>query len=175
MFLIGIQVGIAQESDILAPGAVLRKLPGEYGFTEGPAADPWGNVYFTDQPNDRILKWDGAEGQVVEWMKPAGRANGLFVASNGQLLAAADEHNQLWSIGPDKAINQGNVYLTGRGVTVFDKTGKQIEHIDIPQPWTANVTFGGTAHNLLFITASKAAYTIEMRVKGIADAAPKLK
>ena len=38
---------------------------------------------------------------------------------------------------------EGNVYLTGKGVTVFDKTGKKIEQIDVPEPWTANVCFGG--------------------------------
>jgi len=62
--------------------------------------------------------------------------------------------------------NQGNVYLTGRGVTVFDKTGKQIEHLDVPEPWTANITFGGKDRDLLFITASKNVYGLKMRVAG---------
>jgi gluconolactonase len=61
---------------------------------------------------------------------------------------------------------EGNVYLTGRGVTVFDKTGKQIEHIDIAEGWTANVCFGGKDRHLLFITASKGVYGVKMRVKG---------
>jgi uncharacterized protein involved in outer membrane biogenesis len=58
------------------------------------------------------------------------------------------------------------VYLTGKGVTVFDKTGKQIEHIDVAEPWTANITFGGKDRDLLFITASKNVYGLKMRVKG---------
>ena len=58
------------------------------------------------------------------------------------------------------------VYLTGRGVTVFDKSGNQIEHIDVPEPWTANITFGGKDRDLLFITASKNVYGLNMRVKG---------
>ena len=29
--------------------------------------------------------------------------------------------------------SQGNVYSTGKGVTVFDNSGKQIEHIDVPE------------------------------------------
>jgi gluconolactonase len=62
--------------------------------------------------------------------------------------------------------SDGNVYLTGRGVTVFDKTGKQIEHIDVPEPWTANITFGGKDRHLLFITASKSVYGLKMRVRG---------
>ncbi len=61
---------------------------------------------------------------------------------------------------------EGNLYLTGRGVTVFDKTGKQIDHIDVPEPWTANVCFGGKDHKTLFITASKSLYSIQLRVKG---------
>ena len=62
--------------------------------------------------------------------------------------------------------NEGNVYLTGRGVTVFDKTGKQIEQIPVPEGWTANVTFGGKDRDLLFITASKSVYGLKTRVKG---------
>ncbi|MFC1739896.1 SMP-30/gluconolactonase/LRE family protein, partial [Pseudomonadota bacterium] len=63
----------------------------------------------------------------------------------------------------------GNVYLTGQGVTVFSANGEQIEHIEVPQPWTANVTFGGKQHDMLFITASKAIYGLKMRVKGVAQ------
>ena len=40
--------------------------------------------------------------------------------------------------------NENNLYLTGKGVMVFGPTGKQIEHIQVPdEPWTANVCFGG--------------------------------
>jgi len=60
----------------------------------------------------------------------------------------------------------GDLYLCGPGVTIFDKTGKQIEHIDVPEPWTANVSFGGKDHKTLFITASKSLYSLQLRVKG---------
>ena len=63
--------------------------------------------------------------------------------------------------------NQGNVYLTGKGVTVFNKRGKQIEHIKVDEGWTANVCFGGKDRTTLFITAMKSLYTLEMRVKGV--------
>jgi gluconolactonase len=62
---------------------------------------------------------------------------------------------------------QGNVYVTGKGVTVFNPGGKQIEHIDVAEPWTANVCFGGKDRRTLFITASKSFYALQMRVKGV--------
>ena len=63
--------------------------------------------------------------------------------------------------------SQGNLYLTGKGVSVFDRTGKKIEQIDVPEPWTANVCFGGKDRRTLFITASKGFYSIRTRVKGV--------
>jgi gluconolactonase len=274
-------------SSIIAPGAKVEKLAGEYAFTEGPATDIHGNVYFTDQPNDRIVKWHAEDGRVEDWLKPAGRSNGMYFDSEGNLVTCADDRNQLWSIAPDKTVtvllkdhdgklfngpndlwirpdggiyftdplyarnywtrdkasqldgqhvyflgkedpkpirvatdlrqpngiigtpdgktlyvadigarrtyaydiehdgalknkrlfcelgsdgmtldSDGNVYLTGRGVTVFDKTGKQIEHIPVPEGWTANVTFGGVDRRLLFITASKGIYGLKMSVTG---------
>jgi gluconolactonase len=63
--------------------------------------------------------------------------------------------------------DEGNVYLTGKGVTVFDRGGKQIEHIAIDEPWTANVCFGGRDRHTLFITASRGLYGLRLRVKGV--------
>ena len=61
---------------------------------------------------------------------------------------------------------EGNIYLTGKGVTVFDKTGKKIGNIPVPEKWTANVCFGEKNRKTLFITASKGFYKIGTRVKG---------
>jgi gluconolactonase len=33
----------------------VEKLAGDFSFTEGPAVDAMGNVYFTDIPNHLIL------------------------------------------------------------------------------------------------------------------------
>ena len=62
---------------------------------------------------------------------------------------------------------KGNVYLTGKGVTVFAPSGKQIEHIAVDAGWTANVCFGGKDRQTLFITASEGLYGLRMRVKGV--------
>ena len=38
---------------------------------------------------------------------------------------------------------KGNIYLTGNGVDIYNTTGEKIEHIDVPEKWTANICFGG--------------------------------
>jgi gluconolactonase len=88
--------------NIIAERAKLVLVAEEYEFTEGPAADKEGNVYFTDQPNDRILKWNASNNTVSEYMKPSGRSNGLYFDNNDNLLSAADEKNELWRINSDK-------------------------------------------------------------------------
>lgn len=272
-------------SAVIAPGAKLEKLAGDFKFTEGPTADKDGNIFFTDQPNDRIMKWS-VDGKLSTFLQPAGRANGMFFDTKGNLIACADEKMELWSITPDgkhtvlaneyegKPINssndvwvradgslfftdpfykrewwthdkppqgteqvyflsadrktlkrvttdlkqpngiigtpdgkrlfvadiragktysydiqpdgslankqlhcelgsdgmtldtEGNLYLTGKGVTVFDKSGKKITNIPVPENWTANVSFGGKDHKTLFITASTGLYSIQMKNRG---------
>jgi gluconolactonase len=282
----GLHRSHAADSPVIAPGATVQKLADGFSFTEGPTADADGNVYFTDQPNDRILKWS-VDGKLSTFLEPAGRANGMCFDRQGQLIACADDKNQLWSISPSgeitvlvenyqgKLLNgpndvwvgpnndlwftdpfykrpwwkhespqqdgqhvyylspdrkrlvrvaddleqpngiigtadgktlyvadirarktyrydiqpdgslanktlfcelgsdgmtideENNLYLTGRGVTVFNKEGQKIEHIAIDEPWTANVCFGGKDRQTLFITASKGLYSIRLRVKGM--------
>ena len=62
----------------------------------------------------------------------------------------------------------GNVYLTGKGVLIFDKDGKKVSTIAIDEPWTANVCFGGKGMKTLFVTAGKSLYSVEMTTKGAA-------
>jgi gluconolactonase len=85
------------ENPILVPGAKLEKLADGFIFTEGPASDADGNIYFTDQPNDRIMIWS-VDGKLSTFMQPCGRSNGLCFDNGGKLIACADEHNELWSI-----------------------------------------------------------------------------
>jgi len=275
----------ASAESVIAPGAKLEKLAGDFKFTEGPTVDARGNLFFVDQDNNRIMEW-GTDGKLSTFMQPSGYANGMCFDAKGNLIACADEHNQLWSIAPDKTVTvlvtnfngkylngpndvwvapngamyitdpffkrtwwdhstmaltneevywlspdrktltrvtddlkrpngitgtpdgknlfiadmganqtwrydiqpdgsltnkmlicragsdgmtidaEGNLYLTGRGVTVFDKAGQQIDHVDVPEGWTANVCFGGPEHKTLFITASKSLYSVQLRVKG---------
>lgn len=91
----------AQQTSIVKNGAELVKVSNAYSFTEGPASDKAGNVYFTDQPNDKIIKWNAEDNSLSVFKEPAGRANGLYFDHNGNLLAAADEKNELWRIDKD--------------------------------------------------------------------------
>jgi gluconolactonase len=72
-----------------------------FSFTEGPATDRHGNVYFTDQPNDRIHRWDARTGKVSLFLQGTGRSNGMIFDRGGNLIAAADMHGELWKIRPD--------------------------------------------------------------------------
>jgi len=63
--------------------------------------------------------------------------------------------------------NKGNIYLAGNGVTIYDPSGKKLEHIDVPENWTANLCFGGKNKDILFITAMGSLYTIKMNAKGV--------
>ena len=284
-----LELSLAQkESRLIMSGAALTQVASGYKFTEGPACDRAGNVFFTDQPNDQILKWKVVDGSVSTYMKKTGRSNGLYFDNSGNLLACADLDNQLWEIGPDKSVTvlvkdfqgkklngpndlwvdekggvyftdpfykrdywsrtendiedenvyylspdrtslkmvangfvrpngivgtkngkflfvvdinakktyryrinkldgelydrqlfvemgsdgmtidkKGNLYLTGKGVTIFNKKGKKIGHIDVPERWTANICFGGVDQKKLFITAMGSLYTLNMKMKGV--------
>jgi gluconolactonase len=276
--------GKQKTSPIIADGATLQLVSDQFKFAEGPATDKKGNVFFTDQPNNKIWKFD-TNGKLSVFMDNAGRSNGMDFDNDGNLISCADENMQLWSIDPKKKVtvlvkdykgkllngpndvfvtskgkiyftdpyyqreywkrkspdldgqkvyylkgknnpvvvcdnlkkpngivgtpdgrylyvadiegnktyrftieadgslsdqalfvnqgsdgmtmdNKGNVYLTGKGVTVYDKEGNKIEHIDVPADWTGNITFGGKDKDILFITASQKAYTLKMKVKG---------
>jgi gluconolactonase len=270
---------------VIEPGAKLEKLSSEFSFTEGPTCDAAGNVFFTDQNNNRIMEWS-LDGKLSTFLQPSGRANGMYMDAKGNLIACADEKNALWSISPDKKVTvlikdyqgkylngpndvwvapngdmfisdpfykrtwwdhdtmaldseqvfylsadgktlkqitsdltkpngitgspdgktlyvadigadltwkydiqpdgslanktlfckkgsdgmtideMGNIYITGHGITVFDKTGAKIEHIEVKEPWTANLSFSGRDHKTLFITASKCIYSIRLKYRG---------
>ena len=113
--------------------------------------------------------------------------NGIIGTPDGKMLYVADigaRKTYVYNIEADGTLsgkklfcsmgsdgmtidNEGNVYLTGRGVTIFNSAGEQIEHIPIDAGWTANVTFGGADRQTLFITATDSLYAVRTRVKGV--------
>ena len=70
----------------IGPVGKVEKLHGGFGFTEGPAADRHGNVYFTDIPNERIHKVDAA-GKLSVFLHPSKHCNGLMFSAAGEMFA----------------------------------------------------------------------------------------
>lgn len=94
----------AAQQDLVASGTQIRKLAGGFTFTEGPAVDAQGNIYFSDIPNSRIHKWS-LEGGLSTFREDTEQANGLFFASDGTLLACQSrEGRRLVQYGPHGAV-----------------------------------------------------------------------
>ena len=94
LFLFLVLVCNGQSQRIIAKNAEVEIAGTGFIFTEGPAVAPNGNVYFTDQPNDRIHIWDEKEG-ISLYLEGTGRSNGMYFNAKGQLVTCADEKNQL--------------------------------------------------------------------------------
>jgi len=95
----------AENASVVAAGTKVEKLCGGFRFTEGPAADAKGNIFFSDIPNNRIHKWS-LEGRLSTFRENSGGANGLFFDKKGNLLACEGGGRRLASIDP-----QGNVTM----------------------------------------------------------------
>ncbi len=96
---IGAAAAPALASELVAPGAKVELLAGGFMFTEGPACDAEGNVYFTDIPNERIHKWS-VDGKLTTFRENSGKANGLYFDREGNLLACEGGNRRLTSISP---------------------------------------------------------------------------
>ncbi len=77
----------------LTPGKFLgavqveTSIPGESVFSEGPAVDAHGIVYFTNIPAEQILRWDPVHQSLSCFRYPSRKANGLRFDPEGRLLA----------------------------------------------------------------------------------------
>lgn len=70
----------------IGPVGKITKLHSGFMFTEGPAPDGKGNVYFSDIPVDKIYKID-AHGKLSVFTDKSDHANGLKFNSKGELVA----------------------------------------------------------------------------------------
>lgn len=68
----------AQSNDIVAEGETPVRISDSYSFTEGPAADAKGDVFFTDQPNNKIYRWNCESGEITLFTDQSGRSNGMY-------------------------------------------------------------------------------------------------
>ena len=101
-------------SDLLIHGESLETLWEEGGFTEGVAAGPDGNMYFSDfaQPFDarpaRVMKFDPRSGKTTVHCPDSGMGNGLMFMRDGRLIGCCASplggHRALVEFKPDGQI-----------------------------------------------------------------------
>ena len=87
----------AEKVSVVAEGAKVEKVAGGFKFTEGPAADAEGNIFFTDIPNNRIHKRT-LDGKLITFEKDSGGANGLFFDKKGNLLVCEGGNRRVVAI-----------------------------------------------------------------------------
>ena len=132
------------------------ELVGEgYRFTEGPAVDREGVVYFCDSGADRIYKI-GVEGKPVVFKENSGGATGLMFGADGRLCAAESKRKRVVSYAPDgkvtvlaTGVTPNDLAVTSKGDVYFTDTETQrVYHI--PVKGVARVVFqNGRSGNLL--------------------------
>jgi gluconolactonase len=76
----------AKRIEGIGPTGPIKKVQGEFQFTEGPAWDGQGRLYFTDIPANRIVRYEPG-GEAATWLEPSGHANGLMVNAEGTIFA----------------------------------------------------------------------------------------
>jgi gluconolactonase len=126
-FALRAQTTFFDRDSLVVPGAVPRLIASQFSFTEGASVDRKGNVFFTDQPNNKIWEYD-AKGQLTLWLDSAGRSNGTYFDRKGNLVTCADEKGELWSISPGKKItvlmkDLGGHQLNGPNDVWIDRKG----------------------------------------------------
>jgi gluconolactonase len=93
------QLAAADPIPDLGPTGPVTKVQGDFAFTEGPAVDRQGNLFFTDIPNNRIHRLD-REGKLTVFREPSGHANGLMFLGTGELVAC-EMDGRVVAIQPD--------------------------------------------------------------------------
>ncbi|HEV8069668.1 MAG TPA: SMP-30/gluconolactonase/LRE family protein [Planctomycetaceae bacterium] len=86
--------GSPQLQDILIPDEPWKLVADGYKFTEGPAANAKGEVFFNDIPNSKTYKID-LDGKVTLFLADSKQGNGQAFGPDGQLYAVASATNQI--------------------------------------------------------------------------------
>lgn len=100
ILLLPLSLNAQDINSILEEGSKIEKISTGYSFTEGPAVNQDGEIYFTDQPNNKIYIWNEQTGFRDFNVDPE-RSNGLYFDSDGNLVACADYRNKLIRIDMD--------------------------------------------------------------------------
>src|SRR6059036_2748072 len=70
----------------IGPTGEVKKVQGNFQFTEGPAADRDSNLYFSDVAGDKLYKID-ANGELSTILDPSHNTNGLMLNAAGNIVA----------------------------------------------------------------------------------------
>ncbi|MEW6303710.1 MAG: SMP-30/gluconolactonase/LRE family protein [Verrucomicrobiota bacterium] len=81
----------------IGPVGEIRKVHTGFVFTEGPAADATGALYFTDVRTNRIYK-AGLDGKLSTFLENSEGCNGLMFAASGKLIACQGRANRVIAI-----------------------------------------------------------------------------
>jgi len=86
--------GSQQLKEILLPGADWQLIAKDYKFTEGPAVNAKGEVFFNDVPNSKTYRI-GLDGQVSVFLSDSKRGDGQNFGPDGRLYAVAGGTEQI--------------------------------------------------------------------------------
>jgi sugar lactone lactonase YvrE len=75
-------------SQIVIPGEEWQLVSEGHQFTEGPACDKQGNVYFVDVPKSQIFRIEAATNKAALWLDNADKISGLMFGGDGRLYGA---------------------------------------------------------------------------------------
>lgn len=121
--------GSAQLREILIPGEEWTLVAEGYKFTEGPAPNARGEVFFNDIPSSKAYKI-GLDGNVAPFLDDAKNANGQAFGPDGRLYAVQGNPAQVVAYEPDGKMTviadnirgndlvvrkDGSVYVTNPG------------------------------------------------------------
>jgi sugar lactone lactonase YvrE/enterochelin esterase-like enzyme len=125
-------------AEILDPESDWEVVSQGYKFTEGPAVDRNGNVYFVDAAESKIFRADAQTGRVALFKTDAGGASGLMFGRDGRLYAAAGKKKRIVAYTPDGAesviaegLGSNDLAVTSAGgIYVSDPGAHRIWYID---------------------------------------------
>lgn len=129
--------GKTRRTDVLIEDEGWKLVSEGHKFTEGPAAGPQGEIYFTDIPANRIYSVS-PDGKKTIFAEDTGGANGLMVGPDGKLYACANNDRKIVKYdlisGAKETvvdnINSNDLVLTTTGGYVTDPTNDKIWHFN---------------------------------------------
>jgi gluconolactonase len=120
-------LGSTQLQQILIPGEEWKLVSEGYGFTEGPAANTRGEVFFNDIPNSTAYKIS-LDGKVKKFAENTSRANGQAFGPDGRLYAVATRANQVVAYDAEGKASVVAEGITGNDLVVRHDGGIYVTH-----------------------------------------------